>query len=72
MLTMLFTFIKIILMFYLAMALGWFIIMMSDGYNVKFTNKVTDKVVYLTGFKKAVVCFFISLIWVFVIKPNNE
>ena len=72
MLTMLFVFIKIVLMFYFAMALGWFILFMSDGYNVKFTNKSTNKIVYLTGFKKAIVCLFLSLIWVFVIKFNND
>ena len=72
MLAMVLTFIKILLMFYFAMALVWFILFMSDKYNVKFTYKATGKVVYLTGFKKAVVCLFLSLIWVFVIKPNNE
>lgn len=69
MITLLFI-LEVILFFYLLVAFGLFVGFMIRGVNVTLTKLDDNSVTQITGKRKILICFGLSLIWPIVLKFN--
>lgn len=65
------TIICMILFIYVGVALGLTLVLIFGNYKISATLKKDNIKRELTGIKKFIVCFMVSLIWLYILRKSD-